>query len=60
MIKPITFLATIPPTETAIKVHGESGARVMLDISDTELLDFLPAINLRGKVIKVTLEEANQ
>jgi hypothetical protein len=52
----VTFRATIPPIETAIKVHGEGGARLILDIAESDLGGFLPAVVMRGKVLTVTLQ----
>jgi hypothetical protein len=52
-----SFPATIPPTETAIKIHGEGGARLQLDIAETDLAAFLPALAFRGVRLTVTLEE---
>ena len=54
----VTFPATIPPIETAIKVHGDGGARMILDIAESDLGAFLPAFAMRGKRLDVTLEEA--
>ena len=54
LLKPVTFTASIPPTETAIKIHGDGGARVILDIPEKNLGAFLPALPYRGKIIKVT------
>ena len=53
----VSFRASIPPTETAIKIHGEGGARMLLDIAEDDLPGFLPALAMRGKVLRVTLEE---
>lgn len=53
----VNFRATIPPTETAIKIHGDGGARMVLDISESDLAGFLPALVMRGKVLLVTLQE---
>ncbi len=53
--KPVSFPATIPPSETAIKVHGEGGARMQLDIAESDLGAFLPALVMRGKRLVVTL-----
>jgi len=52
---PVTFRATIPPMETAIKIHGEGGARMQLDIAESDLGGFLPALVMRGRVLMVTL-----
>jgi hypothetical protein len=54
----VTFPATIPPTETAIKIHGDGGARIILDVAESDLVKFLPAVAFRGQQIKVTFEEA--
>ena len=55
---PVSFPATIPPMETAIKIHGEGGARLQLDIAESDLGAFLPALVMRGRRLTVTLEEA--
>jgi len=55
--KKVSFKATIPPIETAIKVHGEGGARLILDIAESDLGGFLPALVMRGKQLIVTLAE---
>ena len=57
--KAVKFEATIPPIETAIKLHGDGGARMMLDISDGDLGEFLQTLKLRGKRLRVTLEETS-
>jgi hypothetical protein len=54
----VTFRASIPPMETAIKIHGEGGARLQLDIAESDLGGFLPALVMRGKVLDVTLTES--
>ena len=56
----VTFRASIPPMETAIKIHGEGGARLQLDIAESDLGGFLPALVMRGKVLLVTLEHAEE
>jgi hypothetical protein len=52
--QPVTFPATIPPEATAIKIHGDGGARIMLDVSESDLGAFLPAVAFRGSNISVT------
>ena len=42
--------------ETAIKIHGEGGARMQLDIAESDLAGFLPALVMRGHVLLVTLK----
>jgi hypothetical protein len=52
----VTFRASIPPMETAIKIHGDGGARLQLDIAESDLAGFLPALVMRGHVLSVTLK----
>ena len=53
----VTFPATIPPTATAIKIHGEGGARIQLDVAESDLGAFLPALVMGGKRLNVTFTE---
>jgi len=55
----VSFYATIPPMETAIKIHGEGGARMQLDIAESDLAGFLRALVMRGHRLHVTLERAD-
>lgn len=52
----VTFNASIPNLETAIKIHGEGGARLQPDIAESDLGGFLPALAFRGMRLRVTLE----
>ena len=56
--KQVIFIASIPPIETAIKIHGDEGARLTLDIADNNLGEFFPITLLRGKILKITVEVA--
>ena len=51
-----TFLATIPNIASAIRVHGESGARIQFDIDDTNLAEVLKLVLWRERLLKVTVE----
>ena len=53
----VSFRASIPPSETAIKIHGQEGARLVLDIAEQDLLDFLRMLPMRNTVLRVTVEE---
>jgi hypothetical protein len=53
----VSFRASIPPSETAIKIHGQEGARIVLDVSEQDLCDFLLMLPMRNKVLRVTVEE---
>jgi hypothetical protein len=54
-INKVVFPATIPMIETAVKVHGEGGMRLSLDVSMSNEGAFLPALALRGRQLIVTL-----
>lgn len=54
--KQVSFTASIPTIETAIKIHGDGAARLQMDIAENNLAGFLPALVMRGHVLKVTLE----
>ena len=53
----VSFRASIPPSETAIKIHGQEGARLVLDVAEQDLGDFLLMLPLRNRVLRVTVEE---
>ena len=49
------FRATIPPIMSALKIGGDGGARLQLDIPESDLLDALPLLAWRDKVLVVTV-----
>lgn len=52
-----TFLASFPPIQTAIKVHGSGdGMRIQLDIPESEMAEALKLLMWRESVLKVTVE----
>jgi hypothetical protein len=53
----VEFRATIPVKAAAIDIHGETGARLTLEIADSDMGDFLPIVLLRGKRLRVTVAE---
>jgi hypothetical protein len=55
MSEVIEFLASFPPIQSAIKIDGQGGARIQLDIPESEMGNFIKAMAWRGKRIKVTL-----
>lgn len=57
MSEAITFLAAFPPIQSAIKLDGSGGARIQLDIPESEMGNFIKAMMWRGKRLRVTLEE---
>lgn len=57
MSEPLTFLASIRPIQSALSVSGDnSGARLTLDIPETELPAIARLLLLRGVVLRVTVE----
>ena len=50
------FFASIPPSATAIHIHGDGGARLILDIAESDLAGFLTVLPLRQHRLKVTVE----
>lgn len=57
-MKPITFLASIAPIQSAIKT-GDDGMRLTLDIPESELANAVALISLRKCVLKVEISKAN-
>ena len=55
-----TFRAIIAPTPGAIKVSGDgNGARILLDVCETELADALELLGMRNVLLRVTIEPCN-
>ena len=56
MCSEIIFNATIPPTASAIQIHGDGGARISLDIAESDMANMIPLMALRGKQLVVCVE----
>lgn len=54
----ITFLASFPPIQSAIKV-GQDGARVQFDIPESEMPAIVRLMLMRGMVLRITVEPNN-
>lgn len=54
-MEPITFLASFPAIQSAIKV-GDTGMRFQLDVPESEMGNAIPLIAMRDKVLRVTIE----
>lgn len=52
---PVSFLASFPDIQSAIKV-GRDGARIQLDIPETEMPAIVRLMLMRGVVLRVTIE----
>lgn len=55
-VQSVSFLAAFPPIQSAIKMHGEGGCRIQLDIPENEMGAFIRAISWTGKILRVTIE----
>lgn len=51
----ITFHAAFPPIQSAIRLDGQGGARIQLDVPESDIQDFIGAMAWRGSVMVVTL-----
>lgn len=58
--KPLVFLASIAPLQSAMTIAADGGMRVKLDIPETELGNIKRLMGLRGKVLKVTVTTVRQ
>lgn len=54
---PICFIASFPNIQSAIRVSGDGGARILLDIPESELPAIARLLLMRGKAISVTVED---
>ena len=54
---PICFIASFPNIQSAIRVSGDGGARILLDIPESELPAIARLLLMRGKAINVTVED---
>jgi len=51
----ITFEAVIPSTVSAIRIHGDEGMRLTLDVDETNLPEALQIVCWRGEPLRVTI-----
>jgi len=56
----VTFLASFPNIAGAIRVAGDGGARISLDISEDEMPAIVRLMLCRGMVLRVTVEPEEQ
>jgi hypothetical protein len=57
----VTFLASLPPIQSAVKVSGNGdGMRVQLDIPESEMANAVEFLAMRGVVLRVTVEIAEE
>jgi len=56
----VSFLASFPPIQSAIKLDGRDGARIQLDIPENEMGNFIKIMMWKGEVFRVTIERIKQ
>lgn len=59
MTKSISFQCAIADIQSAIRI-GQDGARIQLDIPETELGNVMPIVAMRNKVLSVTIVAENK
>jgi hypothetical protein len=60
MSDPLTFTASIAPLQSAIRIASDGGARVSLDIPESEMPAIVRLVLYRNVVLRVTIEEVQQ
>ena len=60
MSEALTFLASIAPLQSAITIASDGGARVKIDIPESELGKISKVMGLRGKVLRVSVQVVKQ
>ena len=56
MSESASFRASFPPVLSAIRMAGDGGMRIMLDIPESDMSEALKLLMWRGVVVKVTVE----
>ena len=54
--KPLTFLASIAPLQSAITIGSDGGARIKIDIPEDEMPAIMRLTMMRGRVLRITVE----
>ena len=60
MSEPLTFIASIAPLQSAITIAHDGGARVKIDIPESEMPAIVRLMLMRGVVLKITVERGPQ
>ena len=55
-----SFIGTIAPLQTAITISSDGGMRIKIDIAESEMGAALELLTMRGKVLRITVEEEAQ
>jgi hypothetical protein len=55
----IKFLASIPPIQSAIKIAGDAGMRITIDVPESELMNAIGLLALRDSLLHVEIKVEN-
>ena len=59
--EPISFIASFPSIQSAIKVYGNlEGMRIQLEIPESEMAEAVQLLALRGVAFRVTIGRVEQ
>ena len=58
-MEPIEFIASIAPLDSAIQVSSHGGARIKIDIPESEMPAIVRLMLMRGMTLRVTVERAD-
>ena len=53
----ISFMASLPPIQSAMQFNGLDGARIKLDIPENEMPAVMKMVLLKGKAFRVTITQ---
>ena len=53
------FEAVLPPTQNSMRIHGDAGMRIELDIDESNVAAALTLVLWRGRLLRVTIEPAD-
>lgn len=51
----IEFIASLPPIQSAIQLNGLDGARIKLDVPESEMPAVMKLVLFKGQAFKVTI-----
>jgi hypothetical protein len=55
----VSFIASIPPIQSAIKIAGDAGMRITLDIPESELMNAISLLAFRDNILHVEIKVEN-
>lgn len=56
----ISFIASLPPIQSAIQLNGLDGARIKLDVPENEMPEVMKLVLLKSKAFRVTITQEKE